>query len=329
MYRAIFTILIVGLLTPVNADASSEPLPKGSASEILWKNSSHFHSDFDKGVNGDCVSLLSRLEKEIQDPNEDREYAAHVVYGELYDRAICVPFDPDKAFDHFKQAADMGGPTYYAQVGWKYFHGHGIEKSDAKAHDAFKLLLIRNATWKQPTNEQHFHEILRDRGMPDILAAGVGWFTKMTKTDESAVSLALSLIDGSGRYYDDTALPIDKLAAMYALNQLSSDNRKARYHLGFEMLKGTFGEPLKREGEMHLIRSAKCGYVPAMLKLAHLSQTGEFGARQNNKDAYGWYLMAQRNGASVKTELEEAKKNAGSFAELTVPNDKKFMISCH
>lgn len=105
-----YLVLSFIALWPFGAGAVdvSQPLPILPAKVVLSGNSSHFHADFDKGIEGECEPLLKRLEKALV-RGEDSEYAARVVYGEMYDRAICVPYDPAKAFENFKRAADMGG----------------------------------------------------------------------------------------------------------------------------------------------------------------------------------------------------------------------------
>lgn len=115
---------------------------------------------------------------------------------------------------------------------------------------------------------QWFQEILREREMPDLLKKGIDWLNETTQTDEGAIALGLSLIDGTGTYYDGTTLPIDTWAARNILSYLSIHNPKASYYFGLEKLKGTFGDKNRGAGKMHLISSARCGYVPAMIELA-------------------------------------------------------------
>ena len=66
--------IALGYMTDANAIDVTKPLPKLKAAGLLTGNSSHFHKDFDKGVDGDCTSLLNRLDKALQ--NEESEYAA-------------------------------------------------------------------------------------------------------------------------------------------------------------------------------------------------------------------------------------------------------------
>jgi len=319
------TAIGFGILSEALAMDLSKPLPKLHAKQILTGNSSHLHDDFDKAVDGDCSPLLKRLNKYIQ--NEKSEYAARIVFGEMYDRAICVPYDPAKAYENFKRAADMGGPYYYAITAWKHAMGHGAKKSKILLHESLILYLIRSAVHSKDNMLNHMQNLLKDRFPSDEMLKGVNWLIEKTKTNEGGIFLALSLIDGTGQYYDDTSLPVDRLAAKYFLTQLSFDSPKARYHLGVEHLKGTFGEKDKREGEMHLMWSAQCGYIPAMLELANLALTGKLGVRQSNRDVYGWYLMASENGANVISELEKAKQNIGSVSQIMIQKDNRFKVN--
>ncbi len=304
----------------------SHPFPARSAAQVLHPGpSSGFFKEYDAGVHGQCGPLLSHLDKALQDPDSAVQYSAQLVYGEMYDRAVCVDYSPAKSFEYFKQAAQSGGSNFYAIVGWKYYYGHGVEQSKKKAHEIFKRLLIRSTRMDKGNILQWFQEILREREMPDLLKMGIDWLNETTQTEEGTIALGLSLIDGTGTYYDGTTLPIDTWAARNTLSYLSIHNPKASYYFGIEKLKGTFGDKNRGEGKMHLISSARCGYVPAMIELAHLAKTGDFGTRTSKREAYGWLLMAQRSGANVTDEIKIAKENAGSYYQMTLPNNKWFM----
>lgn len=142
----------------------------------------------------------------------------------------------------FNQIYESGGSVFDAIVGWKYYYGHGVEQSKKKAHEIFKRLLIRSTRMDKGNVLQWFQEILREREMPDLLKKGIDWLNETTQTDEGAITLGLSLIDGTGTYYDGTTLPIDTWAARDILSHLSIHNPKASYYFGLEKLKGTFGK---------------------------------------------------------------------------------------
>ncbi len=323
-------ILAVGAFWQNDAQAIdlSKPLPKLSAKEVLhYGPSSAFFKQYDQGIQGNCGPLLSHLNEKLQSSDSDVRYSAQLVYAEMYDRAVCVEYSPEKSFQYFKEAADAGGPMFYAHVGWKYYYGHGVEQSEAKANEAFKLLLTRMAFTESSRFYESYQDVLKDRPIPPLQKAGIDWLIKKTSTVEGRIKLAQALLDGSGRYLDGSPLQIDKRAARDILSHTTSSSPKAHFLLGTEYLKGSFGDSNRYEGEFHLMWAAKCGYVPAMLELARLSETGEFGIRQSKRDVYGWLLLAQRSGADVSKELEKVKENAGSYYQMSVPNDKRFMLA--
>ena len=121
-------ILAIGLFwqNDVQAMDLSKPLPKLSAKEVLhYGPSSAFFEQYDQGVQGNCGPLLSHLNEKLQSSDSDVRYSVQLVYAEMYDRAVCVEYSPEKSFEYFKQAADSGGSYFYAHVGWKYYYGHG------------------------------------------------------------------------------------------------------------------------------------------------------------------------------------------------------------
>ncbi|WP_188666078.1 tetratricopeptide repeat protein [Terasakiella brassicae] len=327
--------LTVGAVWPnlVHAMDLSKPLPKRSAKEVLHHGpSSAFFEQYDQGVQGNCTPLLSHLNEKLQSADSDVRYSAQLVYAEMYDRAVCVEYSPKKSFEYFKQAADAGGPAFYAHVGWKYSYGHGVEKSEAKANEAFKLLLTRGAFTENSRTYKRYEDLLKDRPIPPLLKEGIEWLIETTSTDDGLIELAQALLDGSGRYLGRSPLQIDQISARNILSQTALFSPKARFILGIEYLKGSFDDKNRREGEMHLMWAAQCGYVPAMLKLAQLSETGDYGVKQNKQSTYGWYHMARENGADVASEVEKAKQKIGSYLQRSIQHDHRFKVNmkrCH
>lgn len=290
-----FKSLVLALLGMVTFSYSAvaidlgKPLPQLSAEELHWEYSSGFHSDFAKGLAGDCDPLVGRLEKAIL--NEENEYTARIIYGEMYDRAICVPYDPTKAFKNFKRAADMGGPYYYAITAWKHAVGHGVEKSNQLAHENFKLYLLRTAVHAKENILKNLKTRLIDRDVPDQLLRGVNWLSKKLSQKNGSVDLAKSLIVGNGTYFDGTPLPQDKLAALYILERVKS--LESNYVLGHAYADGVFGESRKSRGSIYLGNAASCGSKEATFELIEYYSNGDKGFPQLDFFAYAWFLFAK------------------------------------
>ena len=302
----------------------TKPLPQISGDNVLSGAASHFRSDYDRGVKGDCVQLLQRLEEAAVSKEYGEAYASNIVYGEMYDRAVCVPYDPAKAFVYFKDAADFGNPIYFSIVGWKYFHGHGVEQSEVLANEQFKLLLTRfgvHVNGNSQNEKDKYRSFLGDRNIPALLLNGVDWKAMRTATAKETLNLAQELLDGSGVYFDKSPLLVDTRAAFDILSGL--DNPEGRYVFAMESLKGTFGEKQRKEGQWRLDTAALCGYLPAMLDLAQFWYTGEYGFEKNLRRSYEWYLRAQLHGAEVSKLLAEIEPQVGEYSRYYVQQHYK------
>ncbi|MDV7340063.1 hypothetical protein RYZ26_10700 [Terasakiella sp. A23] len=323
---SLLAFLMLWGISSENAQAIdvSKPLPKLPAKELLAGNSSHFHRDFDKGIHGDCTSLNARLQKALKDPED--EYAARVVLGEMYDREICVPYDPAKAYEHFKRAADMGGPYYYAIVAWKHSLGHGATHSEELTNEFFRYFLVNAITQNDMNPAIRTHRHLRDRQITPLLKHGIHWYEEILTNREKHYLLAKSLLTGNGvKYIDGRQIKQSLFAADRHLISLSKQDKNIAYFHSNELIKGTFGNNRKGEGQFSLINLAECGHVPSMIKLGEVFSSNDPDLAHSNREAYGWLLMAQRSGADVSNQLKKAYENAGSYLQITVPFDERFM----
>jgi TPR repeat protein len=312
-FKALALIFIGGALffSPAHAIDIEKPLPKRSAKEVLLAGpSSAFFAEFDQAIVGDCEPLLSHLEKALNSGDSDRAYSAKLVYAEMYDRAICVPYDPTKSFEFFKPIAEQGYPLGNLHVGWKYLHGHGVKQSNELAIQAFKTLLVRIAGSPKTRTVSHLKDLLKGREFPDQVTKGIEWLNEISKSKEKQLKLAQNLINGTAKYYDGSSLPEDHYAAHTLLRDIADNSfPKGYYVLGTEILNGNIESYIKREGQMMLEFAAKCGYVDAVLAMAKFHEKGEHDFFQSDLYAYAWYHTAQILGINVDEEIKTLEQS--------------------
>lgn len=310
-------ILAVGAFwqNDVQAMDLSKPLPKLSAKEVLhYGPSSAFFEQYDQGVQGNCDPLLSHLNEKLQSSDSDVRYSAQLVYAEMYDRAVCVDYSPEKSFKYFKDAADAGGPMFYAHVGWKYYYGHGVEQSEAKANEAFKLLLTRGASSDISRTYKRYEDLLKDRPIPPLLKIGIAWLIGKTSTDDGLIDLAQGLLSGSGRYHDGSPLNIDRRASYDILTNLSvKPNTSAMLILADGIYRKQYEGLHMGEAEMMMKRATDCGSIKAIKKMAHYYKVGAYDYVQSNLNAYAWYDVAKSLGANVQMEMSELEKHLSDW----------------
>jgi len=290
----------------------SKQLPKLSAKEVLhYGPSSAFFEQYDQGVQGHCDPLLSHLNEKLQSSDSDVRYSAQLVYAEMYDRAVCVEYSSEKSFEYFKQAADAGGPMFHAHVGWKYYYGHGVEQSEAKANEAFKLLLTRRASSDISRIYKRYEDLLKDRPIPPLLKTGIDWLIEKSSTDDGLIDLAQALLGRSGAtYHDGTAFKKDTKAAYFIFQSLAvKHNPKALFTFAKAILNGKIPSSPVREAHMFLEWAANCGYTDAMVEMAKYHQTGEYEFVQTNSHAYAWLYAAKTLGANVQDEMKHLEKH--------------------
>ncbi|NVJ92506.1 MAG: sel1 repeat family protein [Methylocystaceae bacterium] len=307
-----FSILLTtffAFMSVGNAIDITGPLPKLTAEKTLLKGpSSAFFEEYDEGVKGKCDLLLKHLSKSLQSSNSDVKYSAQLIYAEMYDRAVCVEYSASKSFEYFKQAADGGGPAIYAFVGWKYFFGHGVKQSNAKANEAFKLLLTRNTVFGNSLTYDHYENLLRDRKIPILLKKGVDWLIQKTSSDEKLIHFAQELLDGTAIYFDGSPFKKDQKAAYNILFRLSAKNSTASLVLANAILQGKIPSSPMSEAHFFLEMSANCGNTDAMLEMAQYHQTGQYNFLKINSIAYSWLYTAKFLGLDVENQMKTLKE---------------------
>ncbi len=305
-------ILAIGAfwLNDTQAMDLSKPLPKLSAKEVLHYGPSRaFFEQYDQGVQGNCDPLLSHLHEKLQSPDSDVRYSAQLVYAEMYDRAVCVEYSPEKSFKYFKQAADGGGFYFYAHVGWKHIYGHGAKKSMKEAHKAFKLLLTRLASSESSRTLERYIDLLKDRPIPTELKTGVGWLINLTNSDSAKINFALNLIHGTARYYDNSLIKQDHRAGYEILTSMANNsNPEAMYILAQEILSGRLDGIHMDESQLMLENAASCNFIDAMLLMAEYHEKGTHGFVQTYPHAYSWLYTAKSLGANVDERMKELKE---------------------
>ena len=159
--------------------------------------------------------------------------------------------------------------------------------------------------------------------MSPPLKDGIDWLISKTSTDDGSIHLAQELLNGDGTYFDGTSIKKDPKSAYNILFSLSvKSNPKASFVLAQAIKEGQINFVPAYEADMFLQDSAQCGYVPAMIKLAELALSND-----KKRETYGWYLMAYENGANVSAALEKAKKNVGSYLQMTIQRDSRFKVN--
>lgn len=289
------------LLSPAFAFSNtSAPLDYGAAEDVLYRGpSAAYFEVYDVATQGQCAPLLTQLNAALKSDDTNERYGAEIVYAELYDRALCVEFSPEKAFDLFKKNAERGRATFYAHVGWKYFYGHGVARSLPKAHEAFKHFMIKRAIYSKGSFDNPFAESIAYKGRfyPVAFSGHRSWLKKQMASPSLAIHFAENLIAGTA-YSPITKQKIEDRAAGYTI--LSDFAYKKNLGATLALVRALYSGRLETlhhdEGDILLTRLAHCDVTEAMIMIAEFHQTGVAPYPKSKTLAYGWYELALKLG---------------------------------
>jgi TPR repeat protein len=203
-----------------------------------------------------------------------------------YEFGIGVTADLAEALKWYRKAADLGTPYAIKQIGYFYLEGKAIPQSYEEA-----------AKWFEKGAELEEKKCMAELGFLYKEGKGVTKdeakaFELFTKAVESETYPPLKAMLGLGLMYKDgLGVPKDSSQAIQWLRKAAQDTAcpsEAHYELG--CLTSDNAEAIKEFTE-----SAKGGYLPAILALAHAYEDGKIVA-QSQKDAFEWYAQAADKG---------------------------------
>ena len=275
-----------------------EPVPQ--VWKYGWSGDPKWDDAIFEGLKGNCAPLkpLEALDLGKYD------YFRLGFIGELFDRGICRAADPAKAATYFQRAMDNGSPIYSRNIlGWKYWHGHGVEQDLPKARQLFQRAVLRRAMMPSYFRGDRLKDILKGRTVPEPLLEGITWLKEQHASKASLKTFARNLVRGTGTYIDGSKLVGDRNAALWIFFRYANDVEMR--HAGvLEVLAGKFGNKDIEWARGSLRRNTNCRYIPSILLMAEVYDKGLLGQERNAGRAYVYYSFAKRLGADVDAPLK-------------------------
>lgn len=267
-----------------------------------------FQPIYDLGVQGQCGALLELVEFS----GEDTSSSLRALRGELLDRGVCLPKNPEVAYRVFRDLNRSMGQDWGAVSAFKLWYGDGVARDRDEARRQFKAFAV-NLSWREGGDLVSLSENwLADRSPPIFLIKALDWVGASVATSIDRVVFANMLINGTGRFIDGTPYE-DYPDVPRALLEGAMDIPEAPFWLGVHILDGNIksrhGDTLRlTDAERNLTIAARCGYIPAMLKLArHL--TKESAGSYQRAVALAWLRVADEAGAKVGTLITKVKSD--------------------
>ncbi len=249
----------------------------------------------DKAISkGDCATALGY----IRPAREAEDQGALLILGVMHETGECVPEDPAKAAELYREAVENDVKLAQPLLGYMYLNGLGVPRDVEQAEYWFK----RTALWLARLSEERrlawLAFILGDRGIPEELKREVTWIGAIEEGDAARqLEVALQLRDGDG-------LPQDReLAFRWARQAADKGLLEAQYELAQWHITGAYGEKDVWRGVLGLAKAAAAGHLEAQKDLGLRYAEGR-DVEQNNWKAYYWLLHARQGGADVAEALD-------------------------
>ena len=280
-------------------DVWTGPLPREWKTE--WTNDTLASEALIAGLNGDCEPLRHFL---AHDFGLDGHFRALVEF-EMHDRGICASPDPEAGFRAVHRP-DLRSYHFLRQiVGWKYWYGHGVTQDRAKAREIFKLHVIDQAMLGPEYRSTQLITDFHGRTLPKPVEDGWAWVSEQLRHRSKTLELGRNLLSGAGTYYDGTALPQNRETAGFLLYSLK-DDPEALYEFFVNCRDGSC---VLTPDYFTLTKSAKFGYVPAMVHLAYAFEFGDPGQLpQSYIDALFWYRSASTHGVDTSQDIQRVSQ---------------------
>jgi TPR repeat protein len=277
----------------------------------------------------DAAVKVFTVAAKMRDPN------ALLRLGDLYLSGQLVPADPEKAFDFFSQAADLGSQTASIQVALMMMQGLGTERDTKGGVDRLEALAATGSEQALVRLGDLYRQGEAGVIQPDA-AKAFGYYKRAADGGSRTAALAMArlMLDGSGT-------PADPAGALaIAENLAASGYSEAYLFLGDIYLSGMPGvididrtkayEAYRVAGESGSVtaqiqsatmlargdgvaqdvpaalsvleENAARGDTRALLALAQLHETGAGEALPANADrAFGYYDTAAKRGSMTAT----------------------------
>lgn len=248
----------------------------------------------DKAISaGDCVTGLDY----IRQAREAGHRGALLRLGVMHETGECLPEDPAKAAELYREAVENGIETAQPLLGYMYLNGLGVPRDVGQARYWFKRTVLWLASFSEEERFAWLEFILGHRGIPAELKREVTWIGAIEEGDAARqLEIALQLRDGDG-------LPQDReLAFRWARQAADKGLAEAAYELAQWHISGAYGEKDVWRGLLWFKRAARAGHLEAQKELGLRFASGE-DVKQDNREAYTWLLHAREGGADVAEAL--------------------------
>lgn len=262
-----FLGLLFAMLWAVTARAV-EPLPREFLLDRTFPGT-QFAEEFLAAWEGDCGPLIAEIQPDAQPIGNLSDSWHHAMAAvQMYDRGLCVPFQPEKGTEILKKYVEHTVYRAALDLGWRAWHGFGMEKDADAARSYFALGLV-GSPFRYSRLTRTAERSPLGRALPDASRALAAEIEARIGTKAGLISFAVELARGGVSLGDEVSTPPMPSAALsiFRLERLRGDF-DAKLHYVELAYKGIFGPRYVDEWRYNLSQGVECGHIPTLEFLA-------------------------------------------------------------
>ncbi|MCK5296952.1 MAG: sel1 repeat family protein [Alphaproteobacteria bacterium] len=254
-----------------------------------------------------CPEMLNILEEWKQ--NTKYNFIPYCFLGDYYETGSCVDKNPKKAFEIYHEAAVKGGTKASIVIADYYKKGFGVKKDLKKSDEWLDMAVYRRGSLCREKQLYIFE------GFSDSFPTQLDEKIKRVDLIKSSGSWAqyltgINLLEGKNGFSKDP------ISACYWLRMADKNGEPLGLYKLSKMLDRLIF-PKRFASLIYLAEAATDGLSKAQKEVGLLTLEGK-GYEQNYKRAYGWLLLAKKNGEDTEKYLKQIEKEHKEDAEMAI-----------
>ena len=301
---AVILLLALCGCASVGQGSLAQADPIGPLPHRYYEYFAEFETEYRQALAGDCTGVeevLARTPSRSIDKSLIEDFR-----GQLYDQALCQPYDPEAAYRAFRAAEQNPDLGAWHFTLWKRWHGHGVAQDRKAAREGFALWLLRLTGIAGVRGLGRDIEIaLSGRPIPPSLLDGIAWAEELeASSDAEKTSFALDLMRGQARDWSGTQLPASKEVGSSMLHSVYDSYPQAYYRYGVAAVRGELPGVSWKDGETALFMATRHCIDGSFLAIARANESTATPSNKRLRDAYRWLAKGELDGFPLSDERE-------------------------
>ena len=272
-----------GQVSPADTVTISEPFGGPATMWLLTFTNAWF--------SGDCKKAISTLQLNSGGPGAAWAYT---YLGDFAERGDCMPRDPAKAAEFYRNAIRYYSDDALILLGRLHLTGSGVEQDTVLAERLFRRGVLRLIDIV-PANRQPTQLIWLRGNVPTALHKSMEWLESLPDDRDSLLAMARALRDGDEFQRDLRS------AFLWYRQAAEKGSVEALHEMAIMMIDESGAPKDLYRGAGYLLDAARKGNGPSQFELGKRLARGDDG-KPRYRSAYFWLLRAADNGMETRAE---------------------------